>query len=70
MDDFTRGALEMQRVAAAAIDTKIAQIDAQLVTLSKGMDHAYLWNRLHENRDRYVECAKLIRSIKIQDAVK
>lgn len=66
MDDFERGALEMQRVAAEAMDALVAQTDVALSRCSYGIDYAHTVSRLKERRVHYAQAAKIIRSIRIQ----
>ena len=69
MDDFERGAREMQLIAATLLDALVTHTEAELRTVSKGLDHAYTFNRLQEKRNHYIEAAAVVRSIQIKREV-
>lgn len=69
MDDFERGAREMQRVAAEAMDALAKNTEKFIAACSTGLDHGYTLARLREAKAHYLIAAETIRSISIEGAI-
>lgn len=68
MDDFERGAREMQRVAAEALDEMALRSDEARRVISKGIN-PHRWTALLERSSCCREAASYIRSISIEGAI-
>lgn len=69
MDDFERGAREMQRVAAEAMDALVLQAENAQRTTSTGLDRGLAITRIKQMAACYRQAAAVIRSISIEGTI-